>query len=211
MWNNKTKNIIKIPRKVFVIIFYWMIHIKFFIILIILVWKSITINIYIPDDGYQLNEADKIIDQYSIKYKSINIYINQDVYSLDIKRDIILRIPADTDVSIIGKSPSGTIIDFTDSFFNFNIYFIEYTNQYLKFENITFYNFYHPRVSDSSNILYLYTTNINFNIIIKNCKFFKSNSVIFKMDTNYFSYTGDIKYPIQFISCKFRYLKVYIL
>jgi len=183
-----------------------MIQLKLFIILIILIWKSIAIDVIIPDDGYELYEINKILEKYSVKYNNITIYINADRYSLTILREITILIPANTNVSIIGKpsSLSHTVFDYTVGFFNFNIIFVEYTAQTVTFENIEFYKFHNPRPTDITNIFYLSCIDVNFKIQFKNCVFIDSNTVILKLDINKHQYIGETTNSINFQSCIFR-------
>jgi len=181
---------------------------KLLLLLIVTIWRSIAIDIIIPDDGYELSDVPSLIDQYSLKHKTIIFYINSDHYELNINRDITIRVPPNTNVSFIGKSPSSpsshALIDYSRGFFNVIINFTEYTDQQIIFENIEFYNFSNPRASEVTNIFYMTAINHKFNILFKNCIFNTSNSSVFKLDIDKTSYTDDIKYVLRFESCKFR-------
>jgi len=171
-----------------------------FLILIIFLPKyyTNTYNITIPDDGYKLNEINEYIQILSLKYNNINIFLNVDVFSDEIRGKVIFQIPENTNVSLIGKP---TIITYPETTFYFNIEFNEYNNQTFTIENITFKNFISER-PDLTTLFFITAMHPNFNMYIKNCNFDVSNSSIVTYDIRYQLLHDE--YQIIIDSCYFK-------
>ncbi|ORY54793.1 hypothetical protein LY90DRAFT_646782 [Neocallimastix californiae] len=180
-------------------------YLKLFIINIILILKCFSVDIYIQKDGYDFSNIKDTIISYASKYNDINIYINYDYYIISITKLIEITVPANTNISFIGNPSNSTktIIDFIKSPQNLVISFEQYTNQQLIFENIEFTNYYHERASEKTSIIYSIINSVKYNILIRNCIFSNSNSIIFKLDSENFKYENEVKYIIHFDKCKF--------
>eukprot|EP00833_Pecoramyces_ruminatium_P012473 jgi/Orpsp1_1/1186505/evm.model.d7180000051075.1 len=182
---------------------------KQILILFILIYKYVlSIDVYIPNDNYDLSNLSDLISYYSIKYKTINIYINDEYYTSNSKqRYNQINIPENTNVALIGNPKNGTIIDLTNNSFYYSIVFNEYTGQEFKVENITFYNFFDPLSVTANDIFYINPTSTNYKIIFKNCIFDTSNSLIFQLNINTDSYQENKDYQLTFDSCQFINIK----
>lgn len=180
-------------------------YIKLLIFNIILLSKCFSIDVNIPEDGYELSDIYNIIKVYSLKHNSININLNYDYYSIVSNVSIEIKIPSDVDISIIGKPSNSdkTVIDMKKATSGFAISFEDYTNQQIVIENIEFFNYHHERASDNTNIIYISTDKVDYNILIKNCIFNNSNSLAIKFDISGFE-AENIKYGIHIDSCKFK-------
>jgi len=183
-------------------------YLKLLIINIILILKCFSVDIYIQKDGYDFSNIKDTIISYASKYNDINIYINYDYYIISITKLIEITVPANTNISFIGNPSNSTktIIDFIKSPQNLVISFEQYTNQQLIFENIEFTNYYHERASEKTSIIYSIINSVKYNILIRNCIFSNSNSIIFKLDSENFKYENEVKYIIHFDKCKFMYI-----
>eukprot|EP00833_Pecoramyces_ruminatium_P006664 jgi/Orpsp1_1/1180696/evm.model.c7180000074342.1 len=164
------------------------------------------VDVYIPNEKYNLYNIQDLISTYSNKYNSINIFINDTYYkpNFPIKGNQ-LSIPANTNITISGSRDNGTIIDLSYSLY-YSIHFNEWNNQFFIIENITFLNFYDPSSDKSNYLFYIKALDINYNIIFKNCTFDGSESVIFGI-TNELIYYKNLNrkdYQISFDSCIFK-------
>jgi len=181
-------------------------HIKLLITIILLIWQGFAVDINIPNDNYELADLEKISLQYANK-NDITIHIDEEYYVFNSTGGIKIKMPYNGNFSVIGNPTNKTFIDFTDKKnYSFFIDFTSYSNQTLTFENIIFYNFMDPVVSDASYLFYLYINNINFNIVFKNCVFDTGNMIVLKLDSFRELVNTELRYQILFDSCKFKYI-----
>ncbi|OUM65634.1 hypothetical protein PIROE2DRAFT_7300 [Piromyces sp. E2] len=179
--------------------------------MLIIIWNQIcvSVNVYIPNEKYDLNNLSDLLKYYSVQYKEINIYIDKYYYTSDAQnRGFHILVPGDINVSLIGKPSNGTFIDLTNNPFHFSLSYNEYTGQQFRVENITFYNFMDPRSVEANDIFYFRSYSHNYNFSFKNCVFDTSNSLIFKLDTETLTNKEETTdYQITFDSCQFKNIK----
>ncbi|ORX45799.1 hypothetical protein BCR36DRAFT_414396 [Piromyces finnis] len=175
----------------------------------IILWRiCISIDVSIPNEKYNFDNINDLISSYSEKYKTINIYINQDYYTPDVSLITKqLLVPSNTNITLIGNpnNKNGTMFDFSNNKFCFySFIFEEYTGQQFKFENITFTNYID--VNKSENSLFhtrsLYST--NFSIIFKNCVFDTGNASILLLEIQINIKNNLNEYQFLFDSCRFN-------
>ncbi|OUM58994.1 hypothetical protein PIROE2DRAFT_15609 [Piromyces sp. E2] len=181
-------------------------YLKLLITIILLIWNGITVDVYIPND-YELSDIEKISMQY-VNNNDIKIYINEEYYVFDVIGGLKIKMPYNGNLSVIGNPSNKTLIDFTNKKkYNTVVDFSTYTGQTLTFENIIFYNFIDPAVSEASHLFYSNVKNLNFNIVFKNCVFDTGNMIILKLDSYRELITSELNHQILFESCKFNEVK----
>ncbi|ORX80651.1 hypothetical protein BCR32DRAFT_299932 [Anaeromyces robustus] len=181
-----------------------------FFLLIWLILKCQTIDIYIPNDQYDIDNINELINTYSQKYKTINIYFNTDYYYSKPKKErgYELTIPEKIDVALIGNPVNGTtFIDLTEFSFYYSIVFVGSTIHQFKVENITFYNFNDPVSTTVNDIFYVNYKSNKFNLLFKNCIFDGSNSLVLDLHSTSEIYQESSNFQVLFDSCQFKNIK----
>jgi len=178
-------------------------------VLFIFIFKCLecsTVDVYIPNDKYDIYNISDIISNYAIKYNDINIYLNEEYMLVKkLERNYHqIYIPGNVNVSLIGNPNNGTIIDFSENFFYYSILFTEHTGQQIRIENITFHNFNDPLSSLNNDLFYVSSYSNNYQIIFKNCIFDGSNSLIFDMEPRDNVIKRILEYQVLFDSCQFK-------
>jgi len=181
-------------------------------IYIILVWTIITrkclgldIDVFIPNENYNIYNINELVNLYSNKYHNINIYFKDTYFKYEGERiGLQINIPANTNVSLIGNPNSGTVIDFSNNIFYTSIVFNEYNGQQFKVENITFYHFIDQFSSTENDLFFIPAMDINFKVLFKNCIFDTSNSLILSVPIRGIFTKQLPDYQIIIDSCQFK-------
>ncbi|ORX56693.1 hypothetical protein BCR36DRAFT_280400 [Piromyces finnis] len=182
---------------------------KIITLILIILNKCLSIDIYIPNEIYTIYNLTSIIEKYSLISKTINVYITENVIesSLNYQQGFQIDIPGNIDFALYGKEEKGTEIKLGKNGFYFSINFKEYTGQKIKFENIKFYDFQDPQQLNS--IFYSRVTSSDFSITFKKCTFEKGNGrfLIFEAENSSLIKSNDNKINITLDSCKFIDIK----
>ncbi|OUM63169.1 hypothetical protein PIROE2DRAFT_10326 [Piromyces sp. E2] len=186
----------------------------------IIIWKIIfAIDIELPKGENTLRKINELVNNYSIKYKTINIYFTED-YFIPTLDDYYFGVPENSNVTLIGNpnNENGTIFDFSNDKFNhYTIYFGQYNGQEYKFENITFINYINPNGGDHL-LIHTRSEDVKFGLVFKNCKFDVGNAKILIVQYQMEKKDKWNDYQILFDSCRFRrkdhdsyYVKNYVI
>ncbi|ORX45797.1 hypothetical protein BCR36DRAFT_372582 [Piromyces finnis] len=192
-----------------------MIQINYFILIlllasVIILKKCSAIDVYIPNEKYDIANINDLIQHYSLLDKTIKIHITKNyIYSSDMIAQQI-HIPENTNITLIGSSSLGTTFDFSNKRNNVNNFFLifgdnEYFWQQFIIENITFKNFYTYSLQQS--LFYISNYKINYKVIFKHCSFVNSDSLILIVDSQNSINKNQLDSHVLFDSCRFKKIK----